>query len=162
MKREIWNNDVCERYDYVSEEYSTDDYTESQLWDIAYDDVRNDLECSQMNLDIEKNGEIFLIGTLQRWNGSVSVHKNLNTRNIGEAMDRALDCFEGDNSFEIYCEDGKMLISQTGHDNPCNPSIMEFRALKKGDFDDLDDESGNCLLKNSVALAKDCSAVYGW
>ena len=163
MKREIWNNDVCERYDYVSEEYSTDDYTESQLWEIAYDEVRNDLEYSQMNLDIEKDGEIFLIGTLKRWNGSFSVHNNLNTRNIGEAMERALDLFDRKNSsYEIYCENGKMMLKQTDCDTPCNPSIMEFRSLKNCDFGDIDNESGKYLMENSVALGKDCANAYYW
>ncbi len=139
MKHVIYDNDVCQMYDDIKENISDffpdldeDDNTPSdeEIWELAYEEVEDRLGDEQMNLDKELSGEIVLIGTYERWNGSFNVYKGLGTNNLGKALEKAVASWSGDNSFEIYVENGRMYISQRGHDNPTNPSVMEFRMLK--------------------------------
>lgn len=88
-----------------------------------------------------------------------SAYKELKTNNLGKALEEAIQSWEGDNSFEIYVEDGRMYISQRGHDNPTNPSVAEFRMLKPDE--ELYDGEAN-LLDITEPLGKIPSEVYGW
>lgn len=166
MDMTIYSNDVTEMYDALKKELEAgtledgEDMDEDTLWDKAYEYVEEYLEDEILNLDKAPGGEIILIGTLQRWNGAYKVHKNLGTDNIGKAIPRAFGCFGGDNTFKVYIEDGRMYLSQYGHDNPVSPSIMEFRVLNKGvDYDEL--EVGE-IEANSFSPAPTVAEVYGW
>lgn len=164
-KKIIYSNDVCSRYDYLKEcrdngEESFENCTDEDLWGIAYEMVETDLEDEMMNLDREPGGEIIIKGSLQRWNGRYSVHKALGTANLGEAMQKAMACFGGDSTIEIYVEDGKMLLTQYGHDNPVSPSVMEFLVLNRDvDADDLDPDE---FEDNSFSPAQTVADIYGW
>ena len=173
MKHVVWNNDVCNMYDSIKEcpeeffpEMENEDITDDMMWNEAYDSIERWLDDEMTNCDVDVDNHIFLIGTLERWNGAFPVHKDLGTTNIGEAFQKAMRCFGGDNTFEIYVEKGKLLISQTGHDNPTNPSIMEFRYMRDADsIDDfLFDHIGTSknIRRNSRGLAKEVGKVYGW
>lgn len=98
--------------------------------DAAYEHINTALNDEAYNLSIDAGADIFLIGELQKWNGCGSAYADLETSNIGEAMKKAISKFSGDNDFEIFVEDGKMMISQLGHDNPVNPSVFEFRVVR--------------------------------
>ncbi len=161
MRHEIWNNDVCKMADELKSEEEYLEMNEEQLFNTAYDTIEENLVCDIENLNIEAPGEIILIGRLVRWNGTYGVHKCLGTNNIGKAITEALGAWSGDNSFELYVEDGKMYISQLGHDNPTNPSVMEFRSLTK-DYWDITDHNTNNLLAISEELGNKVANVYGW
>lgn len=168
MKNIIYSNDVCNMYDVVRanlEEFFSkdeiDDVEDDQIWDVAYREVEIDLEAEQTNLSVETDGKLILIGTLQRWNGPASAYKELKTRNIGEAIVEAMSAFGGDNTFEIYEEDGGIYISQTGHDNPTNPSIMEFREMTR-ELEELDNDYPETLRKASIPIGCYAQNVYGW
>ena len=168
-KKLVWDNDVCDAYNYIKdnlEEYDLTDPSDEEIWNKAYEEIDIRLGDEKMNLDIEKDGGIFLIGNYERWNGSYSVNKDLKTSNIGEALQKAISCWDGDNSFEIYVDKNRLLISQTGHDNPTNPSIMEFRVMKG--YDSLDEfaydhkMSVANIKRNSLSLGDEVRKVYGW
>lgn len=167
MKNIIYSNDVCSMYDEIKKnprEFFSDEegeVSDEQMWNEAYDQIELSLEDEQANLDIDLPGELILIGTLERWNGAYPVYKELDTRNIGEGIVKAMASFGGDNHFEVYVEDGKMKISQLGHDNPTNPSIMEFRQITV-DLYDLDSDDTATLIANSLPIARQVCDVYGW
>ena len=166
MKNLVWNNDFSEAQKLCEEEYF-DNYgyeAEEGYFDFhpeeVYEEIENRLGDEVSNLDIDTSHQIILMGTLQRWNGPVSAYKLLSS-NIGTSLRDSLSAFGGDNSFEIYVENGSLYISQLGHDNPTNPSIFEFRELNM-DYDELEDDSTESLLANSKPLGKEVSKVYGW
>ncbi len=172
----IWNNDTVALYDDVYAEmaeermegdYESSELDESEVWKRASALVDIYLEDEVANLNIDKKNNIFLVGNLQRWDGSHSAYKDLKTNNIGKALETAVSSFEGGNTFEVGIEDGKMLIKQWGHDNPVSPSVFEFRMVKgHKTVDDLvyktDDDSHKTLIANSLALAEDIAKAYGW
>lgn len=176
IRKEIVNNDVCEMYDYIEknmEEYFPDEdpseVTDSQKWDLAYDEVETNISADlDENLDVECEGEIFLCGTIERWDGPRKGWLKTGTRNLGKAMRKAMDSFSGDNTFSFYVEhddsnkNGKLFLSQLGHDNPTNPSIIEFRILKDSDEDDLSDKTVDELMSTSLSPVKYISKVFGW
>ncbi len=173
MKRLVWDNDVCDMYDAIKKEpteffpeMDEEDITEDMMWDEAYEEIERWLGDEQMNLDVDKENHIFLMGTLVRWDGARAAYKDLGTCNIGKALRKAISAFDGDNSFEIYVEGNKLLIAQRGHDNPTNPSIMEFRTLKDcyslEDFTWSHEDTVKNMLKHSRGLAREVRQVYGW
>ena len=170
QKHLVWDNDVCNMYDAIRKEPSeffpemdTEDITDDMMWNEAYAQVEQNLGDEKANCDKDVDNHIFLMGTYVRWNGSHSVYKDLGTCNIGEALSKAIACWDGDNSFEIYVEGGRLLISQTGHDNPCNPSIMEFRVPKNyTSVDDMPKDDADYLRRHSKGLAREVREVYGW
>lgn len=116
---------------------------------------------------IEFPGEIFLMGTLVRWNGAHSAYKNLETRILSEALTNAVRSFEGDNQITLYIEDGTLKIEQYGHDNPTSPSVFEFRSTAGGYeiFDYMVDECGDdsdVIHKYSIPIADEICKTYGW
>ncbi len=165
MKHIIWNNDICEMAESIREcpeEYFEDSDVENlsdeKIFEEANDSIQVWLEDEVGNLDETLQGTIILTGTLQRWDGPRSVYKDLKTKNVGESIQKALACFEGDNLFEVYVEDGKMYISQTGHDNPTNPSIFEFKLVNSDEMDSDDFDSN----RDSKSIGLIPCEVYGW
>lgn len=154
----IWHNDVCEIYDALKKE--TPDEKDDILWSNAYEQINQWFEDEQSNLDVNAPGSLIIIGTLELWNGSHSAYKRLSTVNIGEALPEICKSFQGDNIIHIYEQGGSVYISQTGHDNPTNPSIFELRALTT-DFDDLEDDSQKTLKSNSQPIGDIVSKIYG-
>lgn len=164
-KRIIYTNDVCARYDYLAErrdngEEGLAERTDEELWYLAHEMTEDDLGTVEKNLDSEPGGDIVIIGKLVRWNGAYSVHSNLGTANLGESLREAMSRFGGSSTFEISVEDGKMLLRQWNHDNPVNPSVMEFLVLDKGmDADDLTPDE---IEGNSFSPAQTVADIYGW
>lgn len=175
-KNIIWISDITdedleaakENYLINNEDATEEDVTDSDIYDWAEQTKMDDLVFEEENLmDVKMPGEIFLVGVLERWNGSHSAYKSLKTNSVGNALREAVMSFGGDNSFEIAIEDGKVLIRQWGHDNPTNPSIFEFRSVKGCDsLDSLiyveDKDDTEFLMKNSESPAKEICEVYGW
>ncbi len=135
-------------------------YDSSEAYDMEdyYEDY---LEDEVMNLNVNCKGKIALVGKIARWNGVFPTYKILDTCNIGKSMVAAVGSFDGNNTFEIFVEDGKMMLHQYGHDNPTNPSAIEFRELKPG-VDEFDLENTDDIIKNSLLLADRVCQVYGW
>ena len=173
MRNRIWENDACREYQEMEanpaeywpdeEEGFYENLTEEAKWEEVYDRIQTWFEDECANLNINTNGQIILTGRIVRWDGPRSAYKLLDTTNIGKAMKKAIQSFgNGDNYFEIYVEDGRMFISQTGHDNPTNPSIIEFRSMTCDFYEDLEDDRPETILRNSVSIAPTVCKVYGW
>lgn len=164
-KRMIWNNDVCSEIDALEKDcfFAESEITsEEEKMDAAYEYINSVLSDEVSNLDVDLEGDIFLIGELQRWNGRSSAYADLETSNIGEAMKKAISKFSGDNDFEIFVEDGKMMISQLGHDNPVNPSVFEFRVVRpESDYCEIG-LSHEENLKATRRIGDIVAKVYGW
>ena len=165
----IWDNDACTMFDAISkapDEFGLDgNPCDDEIWDEAYRQIENNLGDEIANCDITKEGEIIAIGTIERWCGSYKAYKSLKTHNIGEAFQKILAAFSGDNSFELYEDNGEVYLTQRGHDNPTNPSIFMLRELNANSLDDFlldNDDSQEDLMKNSKALGSDVCKVYGW
>lgn len=167
----VWSNDAADLYDGIYAEIEEEEGEEiidtSVVWDRCYEEIERNLEDEQANLNIDKDHNIFLIGTMERWCGSVSAYKDLHVRNIGEALEKAVTSFDGNDIIRIEVEGDKLFIKQWGHDNPVSPSIFEFRAVK--DYNSLEDliwnkesDSKEMLVNESVSLGADVSKIYGW
>lgn len=159
----IWHNDAVEEYEALEKELTEEmsNNEEEVLWQMAYDRISQWLDDEKANLDKKAAGQLFLIGTLQRWNGAYSVYKLLNTSNIGESLSEIIESFSGDNTIRIYAQGEHVYVSQTGHDNPVNPSVFELRTFAV-DFDNLDDDNTQTLMANSHPIGSIVNEVYGW
>lgn len=155
----IWHNDAYEIYEALKKEEP--DEREDDLWDDARDQIDQWFEDEQANLNVEASGQLILIGTLEVWNGPRPAYKKLTSSNIGGVLPEICGSFQGDNIIRIYEQGGSVYVTQTGHDNPTNPSVFELRALTT-DFDDLEDDKPETLKSNSQPVGDIVSKVYGW
>ena len=165
MKQVIWSNDVVDMVKSIEEDmedffpgYSPEELEEIKgsdgIYDKAYDEIDMWYEDELANLKFAPfNGDVIAVGTLERWNGSFAAYKDLDAGDLGQAFRQVMGSFGGDNTFEVYYEDGSVFVSQTGHDNPTNPSLFEIRELPEDKtFDDLEEEFGN--VSDHAAFAK--------
>jgi len=162
----IWNNDVVAMFadieknkaDYFETE---DEITDDMIWERAYEEVEELLNCEKSNLNISLNGKAIAIGKISRWNGTASAHKICESNTIGEVISEVISSFEGENSFSVDISEGELVITQYGHDNPTSPSIIKVREMT-ADYDDLESYSTEILMENSRSIAKQICDVYGW
>lgn len=160
-KHMVWDNDVCAAFESLKEEHG-DEVPEDELWEDARDEIERSLDDETANLDIDLDRDIIMVGTMERWDKPRKAYKNTGIRNIGQAVRESTGYFGGiENSFEIYVVNNRLMLSQTGHDNPTNPSVFEFRVLTR-DFDDLPDDLPDTLISNSRPLGPMVREVYGW
>lgn len=161
----IYLNDVCEEYIILAQsrdegEEELEGRTDDELWELAREEKAAYLDNVVSNLNIDTEGSIVLTGKLRRWDGTYSVAKDLGVTNLGESVLKAMACFDGDDTFEVYVENDRMYLSQLAHDNPVNPSVMEFRVLNKGVcFDDIEVSE---IEDNSSSPASEVGRVFGW
>lgn len=165
-KHVVYTNDACSEYDYLKDcrdngEEALEGYTDDDLWRLAYENIDMYLQDEISNLNIDMNRPIVLVGALQRWNGRFPASKSLNTDNIGEAVRNAINSFDGENNIEIYVQNRGLYISQTGHDNPVNPSVFQFKSYI-GEIDPEDDDLFAKKNVRSTSIAKAVCEVYGW
>lgn len=167
MKNIIWHNDVGKMVDDITnnpsewfpEESEEEIPEDADLYGMAYEAISNWLGDEQMNLDKDLSGLIVLTGTVQTWREGFRGAKELGTKNLGESLSKALELFDSYDSLEIYEENGGLYLSQLGHDNPTNPSIMEFRMLKPDE--ELYGQAPRILMVTEP-LGNIPRDVYGW
>lgn len=167
MKNMIWSSDDL----YAIQDALVEDegISEEEAWDMACEDLAANLEDEVCNLKDVGNGHLVATGTLVRWNGSGQAYKMLKSGNAGKAITEVMGSFDGDNSFNVYVEDGDLFISQLGHDNPTNPSVFRIRAVKQPLTEDMDrDEdaiygaSPEEIDARTEKLGRKIAEVYGW
>ena len=161
----IWHNDACLMFDDVKQDLKEDpeqkSLTEEEIWNEVYDLINIELDDMTQILDITTEHKIILVGIMERWDGAKAAYKETDFNNIGQALRAATSYFNGDNTFEIYVEEDSLKISQTGHDNPVNPSVFEFRELTT-DPEELEDNTVKTLLAHSKPLGDRVTEIYGW
>lgn len=165
-KRMIWNNDVRSKMDALEKDgffAESEIKSEEEKIELTCEHISNTLADEISNLEnISLEGDIFLIGVLQRWDGRGSAYADLETSNVGEAIKKAVSLFSEDDAIEIFVKDERMKISQLGHDNPVNPSVFEFRVVRP--------ENNYCEiglshkenLKITRRIGDIVANVYGW
>lgn len=162
-KRMIWNNDVRSKMDALEKDgFFAESETEEEKMDETYEYISNALSDEVFNLDIDLDEDIFLIGVLQRWDGCGSAYADLETSNVGEAMKKAVSLFSEDDTIEIFVENERMKISQLGHDNPVNPSVFEFKAVRPENDRREVGLSYKENLKITRRIGDIVANVYGW
>jgi hypothetical protein len=170
MKHTIWSTD-----DWLNiyNEYMTDSpaLEKSEVYAMAWDENMQHLEDEKVNLKDVRGKNWFAIGTLQRWNGGHRCYRALMPGSIMEAVCEVMKAFAGaENTFEIYVEDGDVFISQLGHDNPTNPSVLRIRQVTDEAMNreglDLDDviykASDEDLERDTFGFGDMVSEIYGW
>ena len=170
-KHMIFSNDVCREYDYIKqnpEEFLPDDeeMTDGIAWNLAYEIVDANLDAEIENLS-SIEGTLIAFGKIERWNGFGTAYKELQADNLGEALKEVMEAFSGDNTFDIFVEDEDVIVTQVGHDNPTNPSILVIRAIKKEyeneDVDDLFYEKSESEWRDvTYSLGDKVADIYGW
>ena len=69
------------------------------------------------------------VADLVLWDGARPAFRE----NVGTKLSDALKVAASDETWQIYLnDDGELVAEQLGHDNPVNPTVMRFRAVKKG------------------------------
>lgn len=162
-KSEIYENVKAQRLEDIEEEFgqTNPELDENELWQAAHEDIYNWFMDEMNKLDINTDGEIILVGSVNDWVGKHNAYLRTNINNIGFAINRAVKSFDEDDNLEIYIEGNKLLLSQKGHDNPVNPTIAEFRILTVN-FDDLPNDCINTLIDNSISIGKRCAKEYSF
>lgn len=172
-KHMIWSNDVCDEFDGLKEMYE-DDFNSKErddmpdddmIWNEAYDNINSYFEDEMCNLNIDTKNKIILVGDIVRWDGSRPTYKFTDDKNIADAIRTAISSFNGNNTFELYIENDLMYLSQLGHDNPCNPSIIQFREINPkylDEYGDIEFYNNADLIEKTISLALKVKEVYGW
>ncbi len=175
----IWTNDENFIWEGVTndlEEYKEaygytedDEFDENDIWKIVDEEIeRNYDDDLSGNLNIEVKHELVATGVIERWDKPRAAHLELNTRNIGEAIKKVISSFDGNNTFHVEIRDGEVVVSQTGHDNPVNPSIAIIRMVSDYDtFEELEEfRAEECININwesdTESIADKVKEVYGW
>ena len=173
MKHTIWaTNNWMDIEKELKEE--NPNLSDSDAYSLAWENNMNQLEDEKLNLKDITGKNWFAIGDLVRWDGTRNVHRALKPGTIMDAITETMQAFGGaENTFEIYVEGCDVFLSQLGHDNPVNPSIMKIRQIKDeyipkwNSFFDAEDvlyeafQSGT-LDSVSIGFGDKIAAVYGW
>ncbi len=135
-KFELWNNDACKAYELLKKEFPDED--DDSLWDKAYGMIQyfKDKTIFEV-LDVNMPSNLIAVNKIKSTHGFKCFYKDLETDGLALAITKVLQFNRGDNSYSLYIEDGNLLISQLGHDNPVNPIIYEIRMLEN--YSSLDD-----------------------
>lgn len=163
-KLTIWQNydidpdDPCWK-EFFDEEYP--DTNDEERWELAVDMNWDYLEDERMNLDKELYGQIVMIGSIGRWNGTFSGYTIKKAHNLADCLEFMDSC----DYAEWYVEDGELRSNQTHHDGTNHvmyrllPSGLPAEICEKLDEEDftLDD-----LMEWTESLAPYVAKVYGW
>jgi hypothetical protein len=158
-RHEIWNNDVCAEYDWMkkSGEYDFDDDTD--YWRAASEqiDIWREDEFGA-NLDVDLENDLIATAAISRWTGTYPAYLPLETSNIGKAVEKVLGSFDSDSTFHVFVEGGELIVTQTGHDNPVNPSRIVIKMIT----DPYEDDPDGNTPSDTKAVADAVSKVFGW
>ena len=116
--------DVADRY---AENGGDDEY----MWELCQDELQDALLTLKEGVQ-RINGDFLIYGTVHRWNGPARALKQIQ----GTLSDVIDFLVEQADSNMFFVNDGDLFWSSTGHDNPCNPSVMKIRFLKEQYDDD--------------------------
>ena len=121
----IWSNfhlDLDDWRDALLEEHP--DASESELYQLMYDLNDDYLTDERINLNIQMNRPILVIGDIERWNGRVSGYKEIQSGNIK-------DCLYSDTDYATWFVDrkGDLRCDAIHHDGR---NHYLYRAYKSG------------------------------
>ena len=175
-KHTIWKSDSYLEPEFLEGtkaymvEEGEEDPSDEQVMERAYETNLSYLDDECANLS-KITGDYFVaIGTIVRWNGLRNGYRVCKGKRLMEAVMDTMSAFDGDNTFEVYVEDGDVKVSQLGHDNPTNPSVLTIRSVKAELIPDQFEDPEDAIYKASqaqidartVKYGKAVSEVYGW
>ena len=153
-KNVIFSNDYCDMSKAIAEEIGKDPEPEE-----VYDNIDAWFEGEMVNLDQELDGFIFAVGTIVRWNGTVNAYKRIGS-NLKDCLCNTFDLSE--NTVTLYEKNGRLYAEATGHDNPCSPSVIEFRLFRTDSEYDTECELEEYLTEdNYIEKAEAASEPIG-
>ena len=158
-KKIIWTNniDIANWAEDIKEWYPDEDLTESEMWNIAYENNMDNLEAEKANLNKELGTSLVMIADLGLWNGRRRGWKHINGTNLNDIFQGTCGDF-----VEWYVEDGDIKCDDIHHDGT---NHYTYRAIKEDisewEFDEMMYE-GKDIDELTVKLGNYVSEIYGW
>ena len=159
-KKIIWTSDI-DPEDYregYEELYPEEELTDERLYDWAYEDNMEQLECEKMNLNKELGADLVMFGTLGLWNGTRKGWKRIKGTNLNDIFQGTC----GDYLTWYVDENGDICCDDIHHDGT---NHYKYRAIKADisdwEFDELMAE-GEDIDKLTDKLGKYVAEIYGW
>jgi hypothetical protein len=166
MKRIIWSNRNLNLEDWEDcfkelEEERKKELTESEKYDEMYELNNQYLEDERMNLNIQLDNSILVMGDLGLWDGRRQGYKIIKSGNIADIL--YTDC-----EYAEWYSDGYNIKSTQVHHDGTN--YLLYREIKDDvDIDKFLDKiyngeeiTNNVLNKYTKSIAKYVKEVYGW
>ena len=159
-----YNTSIDDYADYFEqlEEENGEELSESEKWDIYYDEIRNWLDCERVNLNKRLNTDIIAIADIGRWDGRVQGYKIIG-RNLSDIL--WSDCDYCIWSCDRYNVRGKMI-----HHDGVN--YVVYRAFKDGLSDEQRERfldalyygkcTPNMISRYTRSIVSEVNEVYGW
>ena len=161
----IWSNhhlDLDDWRDALLEDHP--DATESELYQMMYDLNDDYLADERINLNIQMERPILIIGDIERWNGRVSGYKEIPSGNIK-------DCLYADTDYSTWYVDrkGDLRCDAIHHDGrnhylyrAYKPGATEaqIERLKGKIYDGVATRTD--IIRITQRLGDDIGKVYGW
>ena len=161
----IWSNahlDLDDWRDTLLEEYP--DASEFDLYSLMCDLNDDHLADERINLNIQLDGPILVIGDIERWNGRVSGYKEIQSGNIR-------DCLSADTDYSTWFVDrkGDLRCDAIHHDGrnhylyrAYKPGATEaqIERLKERIYDGVATRAD--IERVTKRLGDDIGKVYGW
>lgn len=140
------------------------DASESDLYQLMYDQNDSYLDDERVNLNIQLDGPILVIGDIERWNGRVSGYKEIQSGNIR-------DCLYADTDYSTWFVDrkGDLRCDAIHHDGRNHylyrvykPGVTEaqIERLKEKIYDGVATRAD--IARVTQRLGDEIGKVYGW
>ena len=161
----IWSNhhlDLEDWRDALLEDHP--DATESELYPMMYDLNDDHLADERINLNIQMERSILVIGDIERWNGRVSGYKEIPSGNVK-------DCLYADTDYSTWYVDrkGDLRCDAIHHDGRNHYLYRAYRTgateaqierLKEKIYDGIATRAD--ITRITQRLGDDIGKVYGW
>ena len=161
----IWSNFHLDLDDWRADLLAEHpDASESDLYQLMYDQNDSYLDDERVNLNIQLDGPILVIGDIERWNGRVSGYKEIHSGNIR-------DCLYSDTDYSTWYVDrkGDLRCDAIHHDGSNHylyraykPGATEaqIERLKEKIYDGVATRAD--IARVTQRLGDEIGKVYGW
>lgn len=137
----IWTNDVFEYSEGADLDENMIEGINEMIGEYLYE--------AKKKLDKPLDRQIACIARVARWDGVHNAFQWVG-ENVRDCIDFSINNGE---TVRIFTENGDLVATSTGHDNPVTPTTMCFRVLKEG-VDQYDFEEA------FFDTYQDCSPVF--
>lgn len=116
----IWTNDIFEYAEGTELDENMIEGINEMIGEYLYE--------AKQRLDKNPGRPIVCIAAVARWDGMHNAFQWVG-ENVKDCIDFAINNGE---TIRIFTENGDLVATSTGHDNPVTPTTMRFRLLKEG------------------------------
>lgn len=161
----IWSNYHLDLDDWRADLLTEHpDASESDLYQMMYDQNDSYLDDERVNLNIQLDGPILVIGDIERWNGRASGYREIQSGNIR-------DCLYADTDYSTWFVDrkGDLRCDAIHHDGrnhylyrAYKPGVTEaqIERLKEKIYDGVATRAD--IARVTQRLGDEIGKVYGW